>query len=91
MHKNTLVLVLTVMHVCVYQLEKHGSLSHGNVSNMLVLTSLCDGKLYSLGTFICIGTTIQKFDRNWLNRYLYSYDACNLMDTYTPEYTVYIP
>ena len=87
MHKNTFGLD---SHVCVYQLEKHGSLSHGSVSNWLahlsgclsivkckVCLTLCactsklrprDGYLYSLGTVICMGTTIQKLDSHWLNR-----------------------
>ena len=31
------------------------------------------GYLYSLGPFICMGTTIQKVSSNWLNRYLYNH------------------
>ena len=90
MHKNSFGLD---SHVCIYQLEKYGSLSHGSVANRLVLLSgclsivkckvclticACTSKLrprylHSLGTVICMGTTIQKLDSNWLNRYNYTY------------------
>ena len=40
-------------------------------------TTVYDGYLYSLGPFTRTGTTIQKVNSNWLNRYLQSQGTCN--------------
>ena len=37
---------------------------------------LFDGYLYSLGTYVCVGTTIQEKGSNCFDRYLYSWGTC---------------
>ena len=32
--------------------------------------------LYSLGTFICMGTTIQEVDSDWVHGYIYLEGTC---------------
>ena len=39
--------------------------------------SLFDGYLYSLGTYVCVGTTIQEKGSNCFDRYLYSWVLVN--------------
>ena len=55
----------------------HECLNHTcTITHPSLLDLLFDGYLYSLGTYVCVGTTIQEKGRNSFGRYLYLWGTC---------------
>ena len=67
-------------HDCLTCLYHYSSFNHSHLCTIthpsLLDDLLFDGYLYSLGTYVCVGITIQEKGGNCFDRYLYSWGTC---------------